>query len=327
VHPHARAHPATVVAIAVAIAAVSSSGPLIVYAAAPAVAIAFWRTAMATGVLVPVAIGRRRGEIRALTIGSSRRDGVLCALAGVALALHFLCWIPSVKLTTISAATALGATQPVWQGLIAVAGGRRLSWVMWSGIGVAVAGAATATGADVGVSGRAVAGDVLAVAGGIAVAVYTALGEKARATISTTSYTAICYAVCATVLLVVCLFAGVRLGGYPASTWLALVGLTLGPQLMGHSLFNFSLRRVAAPTIAVLALLEVPGATLLGWAWLGQTPVAGAVPGLLLLVAGVAIVVLSGSYRPTAAALTSHRRAARARLRAAGVGRRSRRSM
>jgi len=46
---------------------------------------------------------------------------------------------------------------------------------------VAVAGAVLATGADLAVSTSAVAGDLLAVGGGIAAAVYTTYGERARA--------------------------------------------------------------------------------------------------------------------------------------------------
>ena len=291
--PPLAASPTTIPALAVGVLAISASGPMIAYAAAPALAIAFWRNAMATGVLAPAALLRRRDELAYLVRGPGRREAMFCLLAGVALAAHFVTWVPSVKLTTVAAATALGATQPVWQGLIAVGQGRRLTAVTWLGIAVAVAGAIVATGADVGVSARAVLGDLLAVAGGLAAAVYTALGERVRVTTSTTSYTAVCYAVCALLLLAVCLLGRVPLTGYPATAWLALVGLTVGPQLLGHSLFNFALRRVSATTISVLILLEVPGATVIAWVWLGQAPRSAAWPGLAMLVAGVAIVVLA----------------------------------
>jgi drug/metabolite transporter (DMT)-like permease len=275
----------------VAVIAVSSSGPMIAYAAAPAIAIAFWRTALAVGALAPVAVIRQRDELATL---ATRRDGLFAALAGVALAVHFLAWVPSAKLTTVATATALCATQPVWQGLIAVGQGRRLPRLTWAGIATAVAGAVAATGADLAVSGPAVVGDLLAIGGGMAIAVYTALGERVRATTSTTSYTTVCYAVCAVLILAVCLVAGVPQAGYPATAWLAIVGITVGPQLLGHSLFTFALRRVSATTVSVIVLLEVPGATLIGWAWLGQLPRPVAWPGLALLVTGVAIVVLAG---------------------------------
>jgi len=276
-------------ALAVGVVAVSVSGPLIAYAAAPALAIAFWRNALALPLLVPAAAWRRRPELRALA-GSARRDGLLCALAGVALAGHLMAWVPSIKLTSVAASTALVTTQPVWVGLIAVALGRRLSRWTWFGIVMAVLGAVSVTGVDLTLSGTAVLGDLLALLGGVLAAVYTILGERVRATVSTTTYTAVCYGVCATVVLAVCLAFRVPLAGYPLTAWAAIVAVTIGPQLLGHSLFNYALNRVPATTVSVVILLEAPGAALVAWAWLDQVPPLLAVPGLLLLLVGVAVV-------------------------------------
>ncbi|WP_435820018.1 DMT family transporter [Micromonospora purpureochromogenes] len=287
--------PLTVGVLALAVAAVSSSAPLIAFAAAPALAVAFWRNLLSVAVLGPFSLARRRAEFRALTVGAGRREGWYCVLSGVALAAHFATWMPSAQLTSVAAATALGATQPVWQGLIARWQGRHLPYAVWVGIAVAVTGAVLATGADVAVSGRAFAGDLLAITGGLFAAVYTAFGERARATISTTTYTTICYGVCALILLVVCLVGGVPLRGYDSATWLAILGLVAGAQLLGHSMFNYALRRVSATTVSVLILLEAPGAALIGWVWLGQLPRPLALPGLALLLVGVAVVVLGGA--------------------------------
>jgi drug/metabolite transporter (DMT)-like permease len=265
---------------------------LIAYAAAPALAIAGWRNVFAVGTLAPVALGRRRDELRRVVTSP---DGLFCGLAGVALAAHFATWVPSVKLTTVATATALGATQPVWQGLIARVQGRRLAGLTWLGIAVAVAGAALAAGADFQVSGRAFGGDLLAALGGLFVAGYTALGERARQTVSTTGYTFVCYGVCALALVAVCLAGGQRLAGFSGTTWLAIAALTAGPQLLGHSMFSYALHRVSATTISILILLEVPGAAVLSWLWLGQAPPARSLPGLAVLVAGVVIVVVGGA--------------------------------
>jgi drug/metabolite transporter (DMT)-like permease len=292
VPPRPSVGPTTVSALAISVVAVSSSAPLIAYAAAPALAIAFWRNAMGVAAVGPVALVRRRGELAGLF---GQREGAYSLLAGLVLAVHFALWIPSAKLTTVATATALVATQPVWQGLIAVGQGRRLSAAMWLGIGLAVVGAAVTTGADM--RSSAVAGDLLAIGGGIAAAVYAALGERVRVSTSTTAYTTVCYSVCAVVLLAVCLVSRQPLTGYPATAWLALIGLTVGPQLLGHSLLNFSLRRVAATTVSVVVLLEVPGAALIGWIWLGQTPRAATLPGLALLLAGVVLVLLASRPR------------------------------
>jgi drug/metabolite transporter (DMT)-like permease len=284
-------HVLTVFSLVVAVLAVSSSGPLIAFAAAPALAIAFWRNGLATVALTPITLGRRRGELT----GGGRRALTFCLLAGVALAAHFATWMPSVQLGSVATATALGATQPVWQGLIAAAQGRRPSATGWLGITFAVGGAAWATGVDAGVSGTAVLADVLAVLGALFAAVYTALGEQARATLSTTTYTWICYGTCAVLLLVVCLVGGVPLTGYDHRTWAAILAIVAGAQLLGHSMFNYALQRTSATTVSVLILLEVPGAALLAWLWLGQHPRAAALPGLALLLVGVVVVILGAT--------------------------------
>jgi drug/metabolite transporter (DMT)-like permease len=281
----------TVLALTVAVLAVATSAPLIAFAAAPALAIAFWRNGLATVALTPITLGPRRAELA----GAARRDLLFCVLAGLALAAHFATWMPSVQLGSVATATALVATQPVWQGVIAAVQGRRPSAAGWAGIGLAVAGAAWATGADVGVSGQAVLSDVLAVFGAIFAAAYTALGERARTALRTTTYTWVCYGTCALVLLVVCLIARVDLAGYDPRTWAAILALVVGAQLLGHSMFNYALQHTSATTVSVLILLEVPGAALLAWVWLGQTPRLVALPGLALLMLGVAVVVLGGS--------------------------------
>jgi drug/metabolite transporter (DMT)-like permease len=142
---------------------------------------------------------------------------------------------------------------------------------------------------------------VLALLGGIAAAVYTALGERARARLSTTTYTWICYGVCSLVLLVVCLAVKAQMMGYGLRTWAAILALVVGAQLLGHSMFNYALQRTSATTVSVLILLETPGAALIAWWWLGQTPRPAALPGLALLLTGVAIVILGGGTRAAAA--------------------------
>ncbi len=218
--------------MAVAVTAVSTSAPLIAATAAPALAIAAWRNLMAAGVLVPVALVTRRAELRSL----GRRGWGLCLLAGTLLAGHFAAWVPSVTLTSVASSTALVATQPVWAALLARASGQQVGRPVWVGILVAVAGAAMITGADVTLSARAVVGDVLALLGGMLAAAYVTAGAAVRVRISTTSYTTVCYSACALLLALVCVLAGQPLAGYPAGTWVKLAALTVGAQLLGHSL-------------------------------------------------------------------------------------------
>ncbi|MEO6502586.1 MAG: DMT family transporter [Jatrophihabitantaceae bacterium] len=275
--------------LAVALAGVSASGPIMAATAAPALAIAFWRNALgagSTGLFVGM---RRRAELAAL----DRRGWTVASLAGVFLALHFGTWVPSIKLTSVASATALVATQSVFTGLIAVRAGRRLPRLAWVGMALGVLGTALIAGADFGVSARALAGDGLALLGGFFAAAYVTAGASARRGMSTATYTMICYSVCALGLLVVCLVAGQPLGGYSGRAWLLILAVTGSAQLLGHSLFNVVLRSVSATFVSLTILLEVPGAALIAGLWLDQWPPLSAVPGLVLLLAGLIVVVRS----------------------------------
>src|SRR3954454_14702438 len=273
--------------LVIAVSAVSTSGPLIAAAAAPALAIAFWRNAMATGVLAPYALVRARDELRNLT----RREWGLAVIAGAFLAAHFATWVPSLRYTSVASATALVATQPIWAALIAQLQGQHIGRRMWTGIAVAVAGAVFLTGADLHISGRALLGDVLATVGGLFAALYVTAGSEIRRSVSTTTYTALCYSAAAIMLLVVCLVGHQSLSGYDGKTWLQLVAITLGAQLLGHSLFNVVLRTTSPTVVSLTLLLEIPGAALIAAVFLDQRPSLLALPAAGLLVLGLAVVI------------------------------------
>jgi drug/metabolite transporter (DMT)-like permease len=163
---------------------------------------------------------------------------------------------------------------------------------------LAVVGAVIATGGHLrSGGGREALGDALALLGAIAGAVYTLIGERVRQRMTTTAYTTVCYGVCALALLVVCLAFQTPLKGFPATAWLAIIGLTVGPQLLGHSMFNYALHKVSATTLSVIILVEVPGAIFIGWVWLGQTISLAAMAGIAVLLAGVALVILNPGER------------------------------
>ena len=279
------------VLLGIAIVAVSTSGPLMAATAVPALAIAFWRNAMAAGVLLPVVLTRCRAELA----GLDRRERRLAALAGLLLALHFATWIPSLGYTSVASATALVATQPVWAALLSRARGITVARAVWVGIAVAMSGVLLLTGVDLQVSGRALVGDALALAGGAFAAAYVVAGSEVRRSVSTTTYTFLCYTTTALLLLVTCVLGRQALAGYDGEDWLKLVALTAGAQLLGHSMFNRVLRSVSATVVSLAVLLEIPGAALIAFVLLDQTPPLLALPAGLLLLTGLALVIRAGS--------------------------------
>jgi len=271
--------------LAVAITGVSFSGPLMAATAAPALAIALWRNVLGAGVTA--------FAVRELRVGA--RAWATAVLAGIALAVHFGTWVPSLTMTSVASATALVGTQPIFAGLLAMVAGRVLPRSAWLGIGVATLGAALVAGADVSVSMRALTGDLLALAGGAAAAGYVTIGAAARARMSTATYTVACYATCAVLLLIGCGVGGVHITGFSADAWLKIVLVTMCAQLLGHTLINVALHSTSPTVVSLALLLETPGAALVAFIWLHQRPPATALPGIALLLAGLAVVVRARS--------------------------------
>ena len=249
-------------------------------------AIALWRNVFGAGVLAPYALRRHFGELRAM-----RRGQWLAALGGgVALGAHFATWTPSLGLTSVASATAFVAAQPIFAALIARARGEHVARRAWLGIAVAVLGVVALSGADLSLSARAFGGDLLALLAGALAAVYMTFGAKARETLSLAPYAVICYSTAAVTLLVVDLFWRQRLLDLSADSWLKIGALTLGAQLLGHTMFNRALKTVSATVVSVCILLEVPSAALIAWLWLGQVPSVAAVPGALIILTGLVLV-------------------------------------
>jgi drug/metabolite transporter (DMT)-like permease len=259
----------------------------------PALAIAFWRNAMAAVVLVPVATARRREELAGLTPAQRRSIG----LAGLCLAAHFGLWISSLTMTSVASSTAFVSLQVLWVVAYDLIRGEQVSRRVLLGVLVATGGAIVVSGVDLTVSSRALAGDLLALGGSVAMAAYAIIGGRVRQQVSTTSYTAGCYGVAALALLVAAVVAGQDLGGYAVDQWAWLLLLVGTAQFLGHSVFNHLLATLSPTVVSLAMLLEIPGAALIAGFWLDQVPGAGAVVGLVLILAGMALVVLTGPDR------------------------------
>lgn len=275
--------------MAVAVAAVSLSGPLMAAMVVPPLAIAFWRNALATVVLAPHAVTGRREELT----GLGGRQIVLIAGSGLALAIHFGTWVTALTLTSVASATAIVCLQIAWVVAWQLLRGERFNTGVTIGLMVSFAGVLVVSGVDFSLSTQALVGDLLALVGGIAAAAYMLVGSKARQSVSTTAYTFVCYGTCATLLVAACVVSGQSLWGYDPKQWGLLVLVTLTAQLMGHSVFNHLLASTGPVMVSLALLLEVPGAALLAAWFLDQRPPVEAMAGLLLILCGMACVILN----------------------------------
>lgn len=266
---------------------VSASGPIMAATAAPALAIAFWRNALGAVIMGGPAVVSKRAEFT----GLGRRDFYRLAVAAVALALHFACFVTALKLTSVAAATALVCLQVAWIALFDALRGSRPSTAVVLGLGIAFFGVVIITGFDLSLSPQALLGDVLALAGGALAGIYQMAGAAARRTLSTGTYTTLCYGGCAGILLGMCLVFQQPLNGFSPAAWIGILAVTLVAQIMGHSVFNHLLAVMSPLVVSMVILLEIPGAAVLAAVFLDEQLPAGTYAGLGLILVGLAVVV------------------------------------
>lgn len=273
--------PRVIAALAVAVAAVSTAAVLVRLAeGVPPLAAAFWRTAGVAALLSP--------WLRPVRL----RDGLGVAAAGAFLALHFWTWFESLHDTSVLRSTVLVCLSPVWSGLLeALIFKRRPSWRFWLGIGVALAGVAL-LGGQGGPGG--LRGDLLATLGGVLASAYLLIGFSVRQRVGIGAYGALVCASAAAWLLLFATLGGVPLAGFSPQAWWALLGLTLGPQLLGHIGFNYVVRYVPPSTIGAVVLLEPVGAAALAAVVLREAPTLRDAAGALVVLLGVYVATVSG---------------------------------
>jgi drug/metabolite transporter (DMT)-like permease len=117
-------------------------------------------------------------------------------------------------------------------------------------------------------------------------------GGRARQTMSTGTYTAICYGVCAVVIAFLALVSGQRLAGFEPIGWAGIFAITVAAQLVGHTAFNHLVATLSPLVVSMIILLEIPGAAILAAIFLHEVLPAGTYAGLAGILAGLAVVVL-----------------------------------
>ena len=273
--------------LAAAILGISVSGPLARLSSAAPLAIAAWRLTLALGVIGLFVLGTGSWrEYRTL----ARRDLAVASVAGAMLALHFWSWIASLRYTSVAASVVLVNLHPV----VIVAGSalflhERPTARQLVGIAIAMLGAVVIGYGDAGQGGAvgadALLGDALAVLGAFTVGVYYTAGRSLRQRLSLWPYVALVYGACLVVVLALALATGVPLWPQPVA------GIAVGPMLLGHTGFNWSLRYVPAYVVSLAILAEPVGATLLA-AFLpsiAETPSAWTLAGGAVILAGLVV--------------------------------------
>jgi len=260
---------------------IGTSGPLIAMSTMPVLTLIFWRNLGGSLVTLPFALRHQRD-----------RAGVKWAvIAGVVLALHFVGFFLAMRMTTVAAGTALVALQPIFAALFVKFSGSHIPSKAWLGMIVSFSGVLLVVGVDLQISFKSFLGDLAALISAALAAAYMIAGSKAQRTLETTTYTTICYFICSMTALPMAVIAGNEIFSFSAKEWWILLGLILGAQLLGHSMFNSALKRVSPAVVSLIVFFEVPVSAVLAAWWLDQRPPVGIIPGIALILIGCVLVV------------------------------------
>ncbi len=254
----------------VSIVAVSTASILIRLTEAPPMAIATWRLALSTLMLLPFFL--RAGGVSKLRV-MERRDALTLAGVGVVLAVHFATWITSLSYTSVASSVIFVHVDPIFVALVShFLLGERVSRRVALGIGVAFVGASIIAFGDFGTGGEDIVGDALSLVGAIALGTYIMAGRRLRQRLDLTTYVTPVYAVSAAALALGSLAIGAPLTGYGAGVMLMFAAIALVPMIFGHTLYNWALRWISAPVVSISLLGEPVGASILALLLLGETP-------------------------------------------------------
>ena len=267
----------------VGIFGIGSSGPLIALSAMPVPTLIFWRNLGGSLMTLPFALRHKLD-----------RTGVKWAiLAGVVLAVHFVGFFLSMRMTSVTAGTAIVATQPIFAAFFVKLTGGHIPTKAWFGMLISFSGVLLVTGIDLHLDRRSFIGDLAALISGALAAAYMLIGSRAQQTLATTSYTTICYFICAATALPMALFSGYEIVGFVAREWWILLGLILGAQILGHTMFKITLKRVSPAVVSMIVFFEVPVAALVALIFkIGKQPTISIIPGVILILTGCILVVL-----------------------------------
>jgi drug/metabolite transporter (DMT)-like permease len=262
---------------------IGSSGPLIALSAMPVPTLIFWRNLGGSLVTLPFALRHKLN-----------RTGVRWAvLAGVVLAIHFVGFFLAMRLTSVTAGTAIVATQPIFAAFFVKLTGGHIPKKAWLGMLISFSGVLVVTGIDLQLDRKSFLGDIAALVSGALAAAYMLIGSKAQQHLETTSYTTICYFVCAMTALPMAIFLGYEIINFDAKEWWILLGLILGAQILGHTMFNLTLKRVSPAVVSMIVFFEVPIAAIISFIFkIGKEPTLSIIPGVILILAGCILVVL-----------------------------------
>ncbi len=273
-------------ALGVGVLALSFSGMFVRWADAPGPITAFYRLFFSIFLLFPFFLPRIK------TSPLIRSSSVMFPLlAGAFTAFDLALWTSSLSYTTVSNATLLGNTAPLW---VALAGWliykQKFSGKFWGGLGLALFGAALIISTDFILHPRFGIGDMMAIFTGFFYGCYYLFTGKSRGKFDSVVHIWFVGIGASLTLFIVNLALSNQFTGYNTQTWLVFVSTAIVSQLIGYMALAYALGHLPASIVAPTMILQPVVTTILAIPFFGEIPSLWQGIGGALALAGIYIV-------------------------------------
>lgn len=260
----------------------------------PSHLIAAGRMVLAAIILTPVIFQKYRAEL----IRLERRDLLMAMFAGFWLATHFLIMITALETTTVMVFMVILNTGPLWVGLLERTFLKtRLTGGVWLGLFITIGGSifiaiTTGNGSEA-VNDNTLYGIILTLIAAIAGSTYMTIGRSVRSKVSLLPYIWIVFGMGGIISLMFVFATGTPILGHSQESYFWLIMLTLIPQLIGHSGFNYALGYFPATIISLSGQVLTITAAVVAFFFFGEIPTFVQIIGSSIIALGVVIAILA----------------------------------
>ncbi|MBS4208573.1 DMT family transporter [Bacillus sp. FJAT-50079] len=274
------------IVLMIGVIAVSTSAIFVKLSSADAGVVAFYRLLFSVIIMVPLFFPKYVHELAAIR----KRDWLFSVIAGVFLALHFILWFESLNYTSVASSTVLVTLQPMFAFVGTFLFFKEKFSIKAVGCALAaIIGSVIISWGDFRISGSALIGDLLALVACALITAYLLFGQEVRQRLSLVTYTFVVYLISTIVLFIYVLLSGSSFYPYPPMDWMYFLLLAIVPTLLGHTLFNWTIKWLSTSTISMAILFEPVGAAILAYYILAEKIVWTQITGGLIVIISVTL--------------------------------------
>lgn len=249
-------------------------------------------------VITPIVWRNHRHEI----LGLNKRDVLIAAGGGLWFGIHLMSGFEALRHTSVLVSSVLGGTLPIWVAILEVTILRtRLSRIIWLGLAITLSGGIIITLAGSGdhsLGDNPLLGSGLAMTAALTGAIYAIVGRRSRNKMSYLPYLWLVFTFGGLTSLAVALVNQQSFVGYDGTAYFAIVMLMLLPQLIGHGVYNYALRKLPATFVSVVGQFGIVISAILAFLFFREVPNILEIPGSIAIVIGITMVNLNQSSNP-----------------------------